>query len=248
MSNRLISALSVLSFLTLWQFSALISSSDLLSSPVQVAQSFRQMIADGELWRAVSQSMARVTIGYVVGICAGIATGLMLGSFRVADKTIGLIFDYVKGIPPIAVVPIVIMWLGIGEISKYVVIAYIVWIVVTISTAVGAREIPAVRLRMGQVMQLGIIDRFRWIIFPSTLPFVISGMRNGLGFAFVGLVSAELIAANSGIGQIIMDARFALETSKMMAGLVTLGVLGALLQVFFDYALERSDRLRRYQV
>jgi ABC-type nitrate/sulfonate/bicarbonate transport system permease component len=197
------------------------------------------MALSGELPRAVADSAMRVLVGYALGVVAGIVTGLLLGSVRMLNDTVGLIFDFVKGIPPIALVPVVIIWLGIGEISKYVVIAYIVWIVVAISTAVGAREIPVVRLRSGVFLGLSRLAIFRRIILPSCLPYVLAGMRSAIGFAFVALVSAELIAARSGIGQIIMDARFALQTSRMIVGLIVLGALGALAQWIFDAIVTR---------
>ena len=120
------------------------------------------------------------------------------------------------------------------------IIAYIVWIVVAISTAVGAREVPLVRLRAGAFFGLSRFAIFRRIVLPSCLPYILAGMRSAIGFAFVALVSAELIAANSGIGQIIMDARFALQTSRMIVGLLVLGALGALAQSLFDILVARS--------
>jgi ABC-type nitrate/sulfonate/bicarbonate transport system permease component len=235
-----ISALSVAAAIVLWDVvSRLMASPELLPRPGAVFATFWQMSTSGELLRAVGDSAVRVLVGYTLGVVAGIVTGLMLGSVRALNETIGLIFDFVKGIPPIAVVPVVIIWLGIGEVSKYVVIAYIVWIVVAISTAVGAREIPLVRLRAGVFLGLSRLAIFRRIVLPSCLPYVLAGMRSAIGFAFVALVSAELIAANSGIGQIIMDARFALQTSRMIVGLLVLGALGALVQVIFDAVVGR---------
>ena len=215
------------------------ASPELLPAPGTVLATFWQMSTSGELLRAVGDSAVRVLVGYALGVVAGIVTGLMLGSVRALNETIGLIFDFAKGIPPIAIVPVVIIWLGIGEVSKYVVIAYIVWIVVAISTAVGAREIPLVRLRAGVFLGLSRLAIFRRIVLPSCLPYVLAGMRSAIGFAFVALVSAELIAVNSGIGQIIMDARFALQTSRMIVGLLVLGALGALVQVIFDVVVGR---------
>jgi ABC-type nitrate/sulfonate/bicarbonate transport system permease component len=235
---------SVATALLLWELGSRSSTERLIPPPSDVFDTFVAMTATGELLNAVGQSLLRVLVGYGAGVAAGVLTGLALGSVRALDRTLGILFEFVKGIPPIAIVPIVIMWLGIGEVSKYVVVAYIVWIIVTISTAVGAREIPKVRVRMGMVMRLSMLQQFRWIVLPSALPYVLAGMRSGLGFAFVGLVSAELIAANSGIGQIIMDARFALETSRMLVGLIVLGLLGASIQVGFD-ALVRHPFIRR---
>lgn len=207
---------------------------ELIPSPLAVGEAFLEMLASGEIWRAVAKSLWRVGIGYCLGVAAGIATGLVLGAFRLADVTVGPVFEFLKGIPPIALVPLFVMWMGIGETSKYAVIAYLVWIVVAIGTAVGAREVPRIRLRSGATLGLSRAAVFRRIVLPSSVPYIVAGLRSAIGFAFVALVSAELIAANSGVGQLIMDSRFSLQTSRMIVGLLVLGTLGALTQLLFD--------------
>jgi NitT/TauT family transport system permease protein len=240
-------ALSIGAALLLWEvLSRYTASPELLPRPGEVLTTFWSMLASGELLTAVRDSAGRVFIGYVLGVLAGIVTGLLLGGVRAISDSVGPIFEFLKGIPPIALVPVVIIWLGIGEVSKYVVIAYIVWIVVAISTAVGARELPLVRRRAGAFLGLSHVAIFWRIILPSCLPYVLSGMRSAIGFSFVALVSAELIAANSGIGQIIMDARFALQTSRMIVGLLALGALGAAVQVIFDAVVARLRIASRF--
>ena len=233
-------ALSVGAAVVAWELaSRRMAAPELLPGPGAVLAVFGQMLASGELARAIAQSTARVLAGYGLGVFTGIATGLLLGAVRPLNDSIGLVFDFLKGIPPIALVPVAIIWLGIGEAPKYAVIAYIVWIVVAISTAAGAREVPLVRLRAGRCLGLSSRAIFWRIVLPACLPYALAGMRNAIGFAFVALVSAELIAANSGIGQIIMDARFALQTSRMIVGLIVLGALGAFAQTAFDLVASR---------
>ncbi len=230
-----LSALSLLAGIAIWALVAfLLGKPELLPSPVAVASTLAGMLGSGELAGSVGASLARVAVGYCVGAAAGIATGVLLGAYRVAGYTAGPVFEFLKGIPPIALVPLFGIWLGIGEVSKYAVIAYLVWIVVTINTAAGVREIPRIRVRSGAVLGLSRTAVFVRIVLPSAVPFILIGMRSAIGFAFVALVSAELIAANSGIGQIIMDSRFSLQTSRMFVGLLLLGVLGALAQLAFD--------------
>lgn len=219
--------------------SAALGEDQVLPSPRQVAGTLVQMLVSGEILRASIESLRRMLVGYGIGAVAGIATGLVLGTFRSAALSLGPIFDFMKGLPPIALVPLFVMWMGIGEASKYAVIAYLVWVVVAIGTAVGAREVPRIRLRAGATLGLSRFDVFRRVVVPSTLPYIVSGLRSALGFAFVALVSAELIAANSGIGQIIMDSRFSLQTARMIVGLLVLGTLGALTQHLFDLLTSR---------
>ncbi|MGE3876634.1 MAG: ABC transporter permease [Parvibaculaceae bacterium] len=240
--------MSIVGALLLWEAaSRLLADPELLPSPGSIIPAFLEMLGSGELYVAVRDSMARVAVGYAVGTVAGVLTGLLLGRIALLNASVGILFDFLKGIPPIALVPLVIIWFGIGEISKYIVIAYIVWVVVAISTAVGAREIPVVRLRAGAVFGLSSTAMFRRIILPSSLIYVVAGMRSAIGFAFVALVSAELIGANTGIGQIVMDARFSLQTDKMFVGLLVLGVLGALIQLAFDLAVAKLKLATRFQ-
>jgi ABC-type nitrate/sulfonate/bicarbonate transport system permease component len=245
-SRLALSAASIGLAIVLWAgVAAWMHQPALLPGPALVGDAFLAMLASGELGRAVAESLLRVSVGYAAGAVLGIATGIVLGRVRLFADSVGILFDFLKGIPPIALVPIVIIWLGIGEISKYVVIAYIVWIVVTISTTVGAREIPILRLRTGAFLGLGPVAVFYRIVLPSVVPYVLIGLRNGIGFAFVALVSAELIAANSGIGQIIMSARFALQTDRMIVGLLVLGAIGAAIQVAFDLLVARLPLVKR---
>lgn len=243
----MVSALSVAAGLLLWEIIARVSKSpELLPAPTVVAIAFWEMLVSGQLLRALRDSSVRVLVGYVLGALAGVGTGLVLGGVRGADKTLGLVFEFLKGIPPIALVPLLVIWLGIGEASKYAVIAYLVWIVVAITTAIGAREVPLLRLRAGAFLGLSRTATFLRIVLPSCVPYVVSGMRSAIGFAFVALVSAELVAANSGIGQLIMDARFSLQTSRMIVGLLVLGALGALAQSLFDLLISRLKIMARF--
>jgi ABC-type nitrate/sulfonate/bicarbonate transport system permease component len=228
-------AMAVLLGIGAWGLAAeAVGSAELLPSPRQVAVTLLQMLASGELARAVLESIRRVAVGYGIGAAAGVATGLVLGTFKGAERLLGPMFEFLKGLPPIALVPLFVMWMGIGETSKYAVIAYLVWIVVAIGTAVGAREVPRIRLRSGATLGLSRAAVFRRIVLPSSVPYIVAGLRSAIGFAFVALVSAELIAANSGVGQLIMDSRFSLQTSRMIVGLLVLGTLGALTQLLFD--------------
>lgn len=230
--------------LIMWQVaSSRIADPGLLPGLEQVLATGWQMLGTGDLTKAVVVSASRVAVGYLAGALVGIATGLLLGASKTLNRSAGIVFDFLKGIPPIAFVPIVILWLGIGEVSKYVVIAYIVWIVVTISTAVGARELPLVRARSGECLGLSRTAIFMRIVLPSCVPYIVSGMRSAIGFAFVALVSAELIGASSGIGFLIMDARFSLQTARMIVALLLLGVLGATVQFAFDLAISHAGRI-----
>ena len=241
-----LSTLAVVGGLIAWELVARLSQHRSCCRRTAVAVTFWEMLQSGQIAKAVIDSGSRIAIGYLIGACAGVVTGLILGRVRAANDTIGLIFEFLKGIPPIALVPLAVIWFGIGETSKVAVIAYLVWIVVAISTAVGASEVPRLRIRAGAFLGLSRFAVFVRIVLPSCLPYVVAGLRSAIGFAFVALVSAELIAANSGIGQIIMDSRFSLQTTRMIVGLLVLGALGALTQALFDLFITRFKIASRF--
>ncbi len=218
----------------------------LLPSPARVWSAASRMLRSGQLAEAIGVSLTRIAIGYAIGALAGLLTGLLLGGVRLVEAVLGPLFEFLKGLPPIALVPLAIMWFGIGELPKHLIIAYIVWVVVTVHTAVGVREVPAIRLRAGQVLGLSAPERFLRIVLPSVAHPALAGLRTAIGFSYVALVSAELIAASSGVGFIIMDARFSLQTEQMIVGLILLGALGGISQVVFDVAAGRSRVLSRY--
>src|ERR671919_1612652 len=231
--------LAIVLALTGWAFvSRYAVDPTLLPPPLEIGRVALGLMANGQLLEAITASVARIVVGYATGALAGILTGLALGGIRAADVVLGPLFQFLKGLPPIALVPLTIMWFGIGETPKYIIIAYIVWVVVAVNTAVGVREIPRVRLRAGLFLGLSGAEQFVRIVVPSVAAYLLVGLRTAVGFAFIALVSAELVAANSGLGYLIMDSRFSLQTSRMIVGLVTLSVLGALAQVAFDVAVE----------
>lgn len=243
-----IGVLSVAAGIVLWAIGgALWDDPTTLPSPLAVWKTAGDMALSGALLDAVLASLERIAAGYVVGAIAGIVAGLLLGGVQAIDDLLGPIFEFMKGIPPIALVPIMIMWLGIGELPKYLIVAYIVWVVVTVSVVTGVREIHKVRRRAGWSLGLSGPAIFLRIILPSAAPYLIAGLHSAVGFAYIALVSAELIASRSGVGFIIMDSRFSLKTSQMIVGLITLGVMGALSQLAFDFAVGRSRWLSRYR-
>jgi ABC-type nitrate/sulfonate/bicarbonate transport system permease component len=218
----------------------------LLPPPGEVARAAARLLGSGELLDAVGASLGRIAVGYLMGALAGVLTGLVLGGIRAADVVLGPLFEFLKGLPPIALVPLTIMWFGIGETPKYIIIAYIVWVVVTVNTAVGVQEIPLLRVRAGQFLGLSGPERFVRIVLPSVALYLLVGLRTAIGFAFIALVSAEVVASNSGLGYLIMDSRFSLQTTVMIVALLALSVLGALTQLCFDAAVGRSRLLSRY--
>ena len=219
----------------------------LLPHPFAVWDQAVEMSDSGLLWISIEASVWRVFWGWVMGVVAGVITGLILGELRGVDAVIGPIFEFLKGVAPISLVPIMILWFGIGEFPKLLIIAYITWVVVTVSTATGVREVPNVRLRAARCLGMSQLEVFYRVILPSTASYVLVGMRSGIGFAYIALISAEFIAVDKGLGFLIMDSRMNLQTPLMIVGIVSLGLLGSGSQFIYDVITLRIPWLSRFR-
>jgi ABC-type nitrate/sulfonate/bicarbonate transport system permease component len=244
---RFISILSIIGGLLLWGLAArLVNSESMLPSPLSVWRTAVEISNSGLLWESIAISLQRTGIGYAIGVLLGIVTGLLLGGLGRVAALFGPIFEFLKGVAPISLVPIMILWFGIGELPKVLIIAYITWVVVTVNTASGVQEIPAVRLRSARCLGLSEFEVFYRVILPSAAHYIMVGMRSGIGFAYIALVSAEFIAVDKGVGYLIMDSRFAMQTSLMVVGIMTLGLLGSGSQWLFDVITRRLPGLARF--
>ena len=134
------------------------------------------------------------------------------------------------------------LWFGIGEMSKYFVILYATTIVMVLNTAAGVARAPLTRIRAARCLGANEYQVFIKVTFPSAIPFILTGMRVALGFSFMGIVAAELIGAREGIGFLIMNSRQLMNTEQLFVGLMSLGVVGAVLDRVFRYLLDRYTR------
>jgi ABC-type nitrate/sulfonate/bicarbonate transport system permease component len=215
--------------------SALFFNHYLLPPPETVFATARETLASGELLQMIAVSLMRILIGFAIGCITGIGCGLVMGTFAFAGEFLDPLIEVIRPISPVAMIPIAIVWFGIGEDSKFFIIAYGAFFVTLINTIAGVRQTPLVRLRAATCLGAGTWDLFFRITLPSAMPFINTGMRVALGGAFMSVIAAEMIAANSGIGYFILQARLLVQTERIFVGLVALGVTGFL-----------TDRVYRY--
>ena len=195
-----------------------------------------ETLLSGELVEMVSVSLARILIGFVLGCIAGIGCGLLMGTFIFVGEFFDPLIELVRPISPVAMIPIAIVWFGIGEEPKFFIIAYGAFFVTLINTISGVRQAPLVRLRAATCLGAGTWSLFFRITLPSAMPFINTGMRVALGGAFMSVIAAEMIAANSGIGYFILQARLLVQTDRIFVGLLVLGVTGFLTDRVYRYA------------
>lgn len=222
---------------------------DLVPSPWATFGTGAQLLWSGALLNHVGVSLERVLVGYGTGCAAGIVIGTLMGRIQIVGQFADPLLQLMRPISPVALVPLSIIWFGIGDMSRYFIIFYGVVIIMIMNTAAGVAATPNIRLNAARCLGAQPGQIFLRIVIPSAVPYILTGMRVALGFAFMGIVAAEMIAAQSGIGYLIMQSRTLLRTDIMFVGLVTLGVLGAIIDGCFKLAIDRTmKRFMEHQV
>lgn len=227
--------LSVICGVAIWHLLAMRTSPLFLPSPLSVAQTAAEMIADGSLFEAVGASAWRIAAGWALGVAAGIPLGLLMGRFAVVRLLCDPWIEFFRFIPPIAFVTLAVIWFGPGEITKIVLIFYTTVFIVTINTIAGVSAVNPLRLQAARSMGASPRSEMTTVIFPSAVPFMITGARIAMGNSFLTVVSAEIVSAQSGLGAMIWTARNFGRTDWVFVGIICLGILG--------YLFDRGFRL-----
>ena len=235
-----LSVISPIMLLLLWQFGASVGWIDtrFFPSPAAIFQEAYAMILSGELWTHFSISLQRIAIGYVIGAVPGVLIGLAMGLFGPIRAIIQPLIDATFPIPKIAVLPLFIMVFGLGETSKYAIIATAVIYLVLINTVAGVRNIDKIYLDVGKNFSLSNWMMFTDVALPGALPLVVAGLKIGMGIALLVIVSAEFVGARSGIGYLIWTSWQVFQVEKMYVGLLVSAVLGFGSAILLNY-LER---------
>ena len=197
-----------------------------LPPPTAVARELWSMIRSGEMWNAMAASLYRILWGFVVGTAAGIVVGLAVGVSRLFEAVLDPLIALTYPVPKIAILPLVILWLGIGEASKVAIIAIGVFFPVCINTLAGVREADPLLIKAAVSLGASRWQVLTKVVFISALPMMFAGLRLGAGMALLLVVSAEMIAASAGLGFLILHAGDLLLTRRLMAGIVVLSFLG----------------------
>ncbi|MEK6594352.1 MAG: ABC transporter permease [Pseudomonadota bacterium] len=231
LSNRQRNMLAVASLITvvgLWSFLSSVGWIDrvLLPSPLEVLKSLVMTVGDGSLLRHITASLMRVLQGFAVALLIAVPLGIAMGVSQVTRALIEPLLELLRPIPPIAIIPLAILWFGIDELSKVFIIAYGAFFPILVNTMAGFREVDRVHVRAAQVLGAKRWHIFRDVVLRSAFPFIVVGARVGMGMAFIVLVAAELIASSVGLGFLISDARYNFRTDQIFLGMACIGILG----------------------
>ena len=233
LENRAVGITSVAIVLVIWWIVTRLGfvSQVLLPAPAAITTTFVELTKSGDLPRHIAVSMGRVLVGFLIAFSLAIPLGTLVGVSRISRSAIMPLVELIRPIPPIAVIPMAILWLGIGEVSKYSIIAYGAFFPIFLNTMTGFAAVDPVHVRAALTLGASRAQVFRYVILMSAFPNIVVGARLGMAMAFIVLVASELIAAESGLGFLIMDARNQFRSDWMFVGMISMGILGYLLNL-----------------
>jgi sulfonate transport system permease protein len=209
-----------------------------LPSPAGIAKAAWTLTLSGELFHHAAISCERAFAGFAIGGSLGLAAGMLNGMSRLAAKLTDTTLQMLRNIPHLAIIPMVILWFGIGEPAKLFLVAVGVFFPIYLNTYHGVRLVDSGLIEMGRVYRLSRAAMFWRVILPGAMPSILLGVRYGLGIMWLTLIVAETISANAGIGYMTMNAREFLQTDVVLVGVLLYALLGKVADMMAR-ALER---------
>ena len=236
-----VSIVSILCLLAIWELicQSGVVSSLFLPAPTAIISALLQMIADGEIGVSLAASLYRILAGFFIGSLIGLAVGLVTGTSALMDKIGTPIVNAIYPIPKIALLPLFILWLGIGELSKVTIIALGVFFPVAMNTYSGVKNVDTLLLKVAASFNASWWMTMKSVVLPNALPMIFAGLRLAAGTSLLLLVAAEMIAAQVGIGALILHYGDLMITDRLMAGVIVLSLLGLVFNLILQF-LERK--------
>lgn len=206
----------------------------LLPPPALTAGTFLELLASGELFMHTIASLRRVVTAWIISAIIAIPLGLAMGRFLRFERVMDPLIELFRPISPLAWIPLAILWFGIGETGKIFIIFIATFFPILLNTVSGVKGVDPVLIRAGQVLGCDT-DRslFVKVILPAAMPTIIVGLRISFGTGWAAIIAAELVAAQVGLGYLIADGMEILRSDLVLVGMVTIGVLGVLIDAVF---------------
>jgi ABC-type nitrate/sulfonate/bicarbonate transport system permease component len=202
-----------------------------MSYPTAIARASVEMIADGELLKALLTSLRTLLVGFLTASVIGITMGLLIGRYRIVDAATDWLVTALYATPLIAVIPLVILWFGLGDKAKFFIVTILAVFPVLINTAAGVRNVPSQLIDVGAAFAANERQVFLKIILPAVLPYIMTGLRLGVGRAIIAMVAAEFFTAITGLGALIVKYGNQYDTASMFVPILVLMFLGVTLSV-----------------
>lgn len=199
------------------------------SYPTAILESFWKLTLSGVLLNATLQSLQAFLAGYALAIVVGIPLGLLIGRYRLAEAALGFMVTGAYAMPLVALVPLLVLWLGLGFAVKAAVVFLMAVFPIVINTWLGVRAVPKTLIEVGKSFVASDYTILRRIILPATIPYIMAGVRLAVGRGVVAMVIAEFFTAISGLGGIIINAANSFDTARMFVPIIVLMVLATAL-------------------
>ncbi|GAA1828734.1 ABC transporter permease [Pseudonocardia ailaonensis] len=203
-----------------------------------VLQTWWELATDGTLWPNVEVSLARSLGGFAVAVAVGIPLGLLIASYRWLARLLDPVVELFRNTAALALLPVFILILGIGETSKVSIIIYSCLWPVLLNTISGVRDVDPLFIRSARSLAMGRVTQFRKVILPAAVPAIFTGIRLAGATSILVLIAAEMVGATAGLGYFVNNAQFNFQIPQMYAGILTISVIGLLFNVAL-VALER---------
>lgn len=205
----------------------------LIPSPAKIGEAAQRMFSTGELQKHILVSLGRVWAGYCISAACALPLALLFHENRLLRNTFHGMFEVIRAVPPLAMIPLLILWFGLGEASKLAVIVLATFFPIFLNAESGFDSMDRRWLELSQSLELPFRRHLFSVLIPAALPQIITGLRLGFGYAWRALLGAELFASASGLGYLITDSQAMARVDRVFVGIITIGILG----VIFDALL-----------
>lgn len=230
-----ITCLSVAFVILAWEFFGRDINPVFGSYPSAIAVAFWQLVKNGQLLAALAQSLQAFVVGYGLAVLIGVPLGLLIGRSRVLEAAIGVFITGAYAMPLVALVPLLVLWMGLGFTVKACVVFLMAVFPIVINTWLGVRAVPKTLIEVGKSFVASDFTILRRIVLPATIPYIMAGVKLAVGRGVVAMVIAEFFTAISGLGAIIINAANAFDTAKMFVPVIVLMVLATGLNSFVGF-------------
>lgn len=217
-----------------------IFSSYVLPSPLKVWNTFLDMVLSGVLWDHILISMQRVLTGFIIAFVFAFLLGTFAGLKPNANIYYNHVIEFMRNVPPLSLIALLILWFGIGETSKLIVIILAAFFPMFLNIKKGFLSCDKKLLEVGDSLGLSTVRKFIQIMLPFALPDILMGMRVGLGYSWRAIIGAEMIAASSGLGYLILDAQQMSRSDKVIVGIITIGIVGCICDKVFSMVIKKA--------
>jgi NitT/TauT family transport system permease protein len=216
----------------------------LVPSPRGVYESLRAGFSDHSFWIAIAVSMKRIAIGYAISVAIGIVLGLALASSEFLEQTLGGLMVSLQSLPSICWLPMAVLWFGLSEKAILFVVVMGSVLSVTISMETGRKQMPKIYALAGRNLGASGLKLFLFVLFPASLPYLVTGLKQGWAFAWRSLIAGEMIFVSLGLGQLLMTGRDLNDMSQVVAVMILIVAIGYVVDGLLFKTLERRLQYR----